>query len=206
MLITFGGLPGTGKTTVSRALAQRLGATYLRIDAIEQAIRDVGVLSGDIGPAGYVIAHAVAEANLALGKTVVADCVNPVAASRNGWRLIAARLGVHIIEVEVICSDKAMHRARVEGRTTDIVGLALPTWQMVLERRYDNWSEPHLVIDTAAPRPDEATAVIERSIEEAHSIGEPAGLKSLLLSNAARGDLNIPQRGNRFRRPPYGQA
>ena len=37
MLIVFGGLPGTGKTTVARELARQLGAVHLRIDSIEQA-------------------------------------------------------------------------------------------------------------------------------------------------------------------------
>ena len=53
-LIVFGGLPGTGKTTISRALAKKLGAFYLRIDTIEQAANAVGVEK--IGPAGYVVA------------------------------------------------------------------------------------------------------------------------------------------------------
>jgi predicted kinase len=35
----FSGLPGTGKTTISRDLAASLNAVYLRIDTIEQAIR-----------------------------------------------------------------------------------------------------------------------------------------------------------------------
>lgn len=39
MLIVFGGLPGTGKSTIARALARALRATYLRVDVIEQAIR-----------------------------------------------------------------------------------------------------------------------------------------------------------------------
>lgn len=38
MLYIFGGLPGTGKTELSMDLARRLGAVYLRIDAIEQPI------------------------------------------------------------------------------------------------------------------------------------------------------------------------
>lgn len=38
MLIIFGGLPGTGKTTIARELARQTGAMHLRIDSIEQAI------------------------------------------------------------------------------------------------------------------------------------------------------------------------
>nr|WP_246751941.1 AAA family ATPase [Bradyrhizobium diazoefficiens] len=45
-LIVFGGLPGTGKTTVARELTQRLAATYLRIDTIEQTLRSAGLAVG----------------------------------------------------------------------------------------------------------------------------------------------------------------
>ena len=69
MLIVFGGLPGTGKTTLARAFAQRRGATYLRIDTIEQALRSSEMLAGEVGPAGYMVAYALAEANLRLGGT-----------------------------------------------------------------------------------------------------------------------------------------
>ncbi len=41
MLIALGGLPGTGKTTIARELARQLGAVHLRIDSIEQALRDM---------------------------------------------------------------------------------------------------------------------------------------------------------------------
>ena len=157
MLIVFGGLPGTGKTTISRAVASGRSATWLRIDTIEQAIRDANVLARDVGPAGYFVANAVAEANLRNGRVVVVDCVNPVAESRVGWRGVAARAAVPIVEVEVICSDAGEHRRRVEARRSDIAGLILPTWRDVVSHDYQTWDEPHAVLDTAGM--DEAAAI-----------------------------------------------
>jgi predicted kinase len=165
-LVVFGGLPGTGKTTIARALAIRLGATYLRIDIIEQSIRSAGVLAAEVGPAGYFVANALAASNLANGLSVVADCVNPVPESRDGWRGTASRAGAPLIEVEVVCSDRDEHRRRVEGRGTDIEGLVLPTWQSVLEREFAPWPEPHLLIDTASLTPEEAVALVKRTIDE----------------------------------------
>jgi hypothetical protein len=63
MLIVVSGLPGTGKTTIARTLAIEFAAVYLRIDSIEQAIRDTGRrVEGE----GNSVAHAVAEDNLRL--------------------------------------------------------------------------------------------------------------------------------------------
>jgi len=161
MLVVFGGLPGTGKTTIARQIAARRSATYLRIDEVEQAIRAAGVLAGDVGAAGYFVANAVAASNLANGLTVVADCVNPVEESRQGWRETAARTQARIVEIEIVCSDPVEHRRRVEGRSPDIDGLILPKWQAVLQRDYSPWEGPHLIIDTAHLSPNEAIALVE---------------------------------------------
>jgi predicted kinase len=161
MLVVFSGLPGTGKTTISRRIACRRGATYLRIDVIEQAIRSSGVLLGDVGPSGYSVANALAASNLANGQTVIADCVNPVLESRLGWQITASQARATLLEVEVVCSDLTEHRRRVEARVSDIDGLILPSWHAIMNSDYAPWTEPRLVIDTARLTVEEAVATVE---------------------------------------------
>jgi predicted kinase len=149
MLIIFGGLPGTGKTAIGLELARQLGAVYLRIDSIEQAIRDSGVVTRPLNDAGYRVGYAVAEDNLRLGRTVIADSVNPLQLTRDAWIGVADRAHANAIEVEVTCSDPKQHQRRVETRIADIAGLRLPTWQEVATREYQPWERQHIVIDTA---------------------------------------------------------
>lgn len=146
MLIVLSGLPGVGKTTIARELAHSLAAVYLRIDSIEQALRQAGL---DVEAEGYAVAHAVAADNLRAGQTVVADCVNPWPLTRNEWRALAEAIGVPVVEIEIVCSDEIEHRRRVESRVADIVGHRAPTWQQVVERDYRAWDRPRLVVDTA---------------------------------------------------------
>lgn len=163
ILIVFGGLPATGKTTLSRQLTRRIAASYIRVDAIEQSLRAAG---HDVGPMAYVIANALAAENLRLGRVVVADCVNPVLASRDGWRQAALQSSARIAEIEVICSDLALHRQRAEARTSDIAGLKLPTWQDIVDRDYEPWDREHLVLDTAADSIDHLLERVEAYVRD----------------------------------------
>ena len=146
MLIVLSGLPGVGKTTIARALAAELQAVHVRIDSIEHALRSAG---RTVDSEGYRVAYAIAEDNLRLGRTVVADCVNPWPATRREWTLVAERTAVRAISVEILCSDVDEHRRRVEARVPDIAGHRLPTWAEVLERDYRPWDIDRLVVDTA---------------------------------------------------------
>jgi predicted kinase len=149
VLTVISGLPATGKSTVASALAQRIATPYLRVDRIEQTIVAWSSLVHPVGPVGYAVAHQIAAEQLRLGLDVIVECVNPVAVTRDGWIGTARAAGAAVVEVELLCSDLAVHRRRVEIRPSDVEGLVKPTWQEVLGREYEAWSRPHLVLDTA---------------------------------------------------------
>jgi len=169
MFIILAGLPGTGKSTIARDLAIRLGAVYLRIDTIEQAIRSAGPT--DVGPAGYFVAYRLAADNLRLGRAVIADSVNPLHITRDAYRQVALEAGAGCLDVEVICSDLRAHRQRVESRQPEIKGLVPPTWVEVQSHHYEAWDRPHLVLDSAVLSVAQSVEAIAAALAAAGSVG-----------------------------------
>ncbi|GGP24453.1 AAA family ATPase [Silvimonas amylolytica] len=172
MLIVFGGLPGTGKTTLARLLAKELQATYVRVDTLEQAMVRAFPAGTEIGAAGYTVAHAVTAENLSAGTTVVVDAVNALEFVRQIWRDLAAEAKTALFEVECICSDAAIHQQRVEEREADIPGHAQPTWQEVEAREYEPWSAPHQQIDMAFNTPAAALTLLLAQLQATHPQSE----------------------------------
>ncbi|WP_138468275.1 AAA family ATPase [Poseidonocella sp. HB161398] len=159
VLVAFAGLPGTGKSTIARALSVAAGAVYLRVDEIDAAIwaLDPG---RDIGPESYHVAAALAASNLELGHAAIIDCVNPWPLTRAIFSAAAERAGVPMLGVETICADRAEHRRRVETRATGVPGLAMPDWAAVEARDYEPWEAADLRIDTGITGVAEAVAAI----------------------------------------------
>ncbi|MGE4372835.1 MAG: AAA family ATPase [Xanthobacter sp.] len=147
-LIAFSGLPGAGKSTIAKAVARTSGAFLLRVDEIDAAIWALDP-QRDIGPESYHIAAALAVSNLRLGHSVIADCVNPWPLTRAIFTSAAERACCAFLGIEVICSDPAVHKKRVEERVSDIIGLKVPDWATVMQRDYKPWPEAQLHLDTA---------------------------------------------------------
>ncbi|RDC72381.1 adenylyl-sulfate kinase [Rhodovulum sp. 12E13] len=159
-LVVFSGLPGSGKSTLARGLAQRLlaagrPALWLRIDTIEHALAASVLRIARAEDAGYLAAQGVARDALALGVSVVADCVNPWPLTRDQWAALAPATGARLTELEITCSDVAEHRARIEARHAAGEG---PDWAAVEARDWRPWRRPVPRLDTAGRPPDAALA------------------------------------------------
>ncbi|NIJ39983.1 putative kinase [Parvibaculum indicum] len=164
LLIVFSGLPGSGKTTIARELARRLGAVHLRIDTIEQSMANAGIDMSEVPESGYSVGYALAEDNLRLGAIVLADSVNPLRITRDAWHKPARAAGCPAIDVEIVCADKDEHRARVESRVSDIEGLEQPDWRKVQAREYHDWHIERIAIDTAGRSPESCVDELMRRI------------------------------------------
>ena len=165
-LYIFSGLPASGKSTLAELLVRRVGAAYVRIDTIEQALREL--CSVDVQAEGYRLAYRLAADNLRLGISVVADSCNPIELTRREWERVATNVGAQYVNIEVVCSDLQEHRRRVETRRSAVQGLRLPTWQDVTARAYDRWTAGRVVIDTFG-RP--ATACVDELLTTMGSEG-----------------------------------
>jgi predicted kinase len=164
VLIAMAGLPGAGKSSVAEGLASALAAPVVSVDPIEAALLRAGIERVQpTGYAAYVVAEAVAGGVLALGQTAIVDAVNAVEPARRQWRDLASRHRVRLAVIEVVCSDTALHRRRLEGRVRGIEGLDEPDWASVERRRaeYEPWTDRPLVLDSV----NDLSANIEHALE-----------------------------------------
>lgn len=68
ILYIFSGLPASGKSTLAKLLAAKVGATYVRIDTVEQGLRDL--CNFKVEGEGYRLSYRIIRDNLDLVSVV----------------------------------------------------------------------------------------------------------------------------------------
>ena len=162
ILFILSGLPASGKSTLAKLISKEYNAFYLRIDTIEQSLRDLCDL--DVQGEGYRLAYRIANDNLDLKHHVVADSCNPINLTRQEWEKVAIQNKCLYINIEVICSNKREHEKRCETRDNEVAGLRLPTWDEIQNREYDVWESDHIKIDTANRSVEDSFSELKKKI------------------------------------------
>ena len=166
-LIIVGGGPGTGKTTLSRALAEQLGAQVISTDDVRRELQRAGVIAGTAGvlDAGLYTPENVctvydevlrrAHRLLSSGTSVILDGTWRGTRRRERARELADQTRSPI--VELTCSiplEKAS--ARIESRRVTNSD-ATPQIAAEMAEHADSSIEDHL-IDTSQPLADSVKA------------------------------------------------
>ncbi|GAY13504.1 AAA family ATPase [Mycobacterium sp. shizuoka-1] len=163
-LILVGGGPGTGKTTLSRALAEELGAQVISTDDVraemvrrgeitgEPGVLDEGIYTRENIDAVYEGVLRRAHLGLCEGRSVVLDGTWHDPRHREMARHIAAEAGA--TEIEFACTaslDATLARVRDRTHTTSQVTPEITT--ALAERTEQAWAGA-VRIDTTAPLAD----------------------------------------------------
>lgn len=169
-VLAVGGLSGTGKSTLARALAPHLGvapgATILRSDAIRKRLAGVaeterlaaGGYSRDMSARVYGTLHRRAGLQAKAARAVIADAVYARATERRRIRAVAQRAGVPFtgIWLDMPVADA---KSRVAARSGDVSD-ATPE---VVERQAAFTQAPGdwLILDARQPTDDLVGQVLD---------------------------------------------
>jgi predicted kinase len=163
-LVVFAGLPGTGKSSLARALARDLRAVYLDKDtikdctmrligesALEQNSQTAGALSRFAGALSYELLVDLARDNLTLGLSVVVDSPAAYQTFRDRIKVVARATKAELRLIECICTDERLLRQRIEHRGQDLPDYRTRDWQTFQQDRgrFERLTDQRLVVDTA---------------------------------------------------------
>jgi predicted kinase len=172
LLVQMAGAPGAGKTTLGRAVADRIGGVVINSDVVKTSLLDADVPWSLAGPAAYRALVALADDLLDQSRSVVLDSPSHYPQiPENGLR-VAARHGAAYRFIECCCADSDELRRRLAARTpmrSQMRDLDLPppdsggtfTAVRVGEHRWQTFGPPegHLTVDTGG--------ALEPAVEEA---------------------------------------
>ncbi|MCK9519379.1 MAG: ATP-binding protein [Dehalococcoidia bacterium] len=163
-LVILSGLPGAGKTTFARNLAERLPHVHIESDAIRRAFAAQPAYTPPEHARVFRSAERQAATALRKGETVVVDATNLTAKDRRRFLQLAARTGVPLVAVRIVAPEETI-RERLARPRDGWSQADLGVYEM-MRGRAQRFSVPVVVVDTRFPL-GPSVELVARLLEEA---------------------------------------
>lgn len=165
-LIVMRGYPGTGKSTIARAIAHALDAPIIDRDIIRQTAVDILGNLPETGRFSYELMFALTKEQLKLGLSVVVDTPLTYQTTYKQALHLANSFGVPMLVVHCQCPPE-VQRNRLEGRKGEVSQFQLTSWE-----EWERWQpifevfdDDGCIIDTSQPIHDSLKKVLHRLFE-----------------------------------------
>ena len=141
-LILFSGLPGTGKTSLSQALAAHFHYPLFTKDRLQSRLRAQG-LAERSSVDGYLLILDLAEQQLALGVSAILDGVFPFEGFRFRAQQVASQHQATFFPIYCHCSDTVLWKLRLEKREQNVPDWTPVGWDEVqrIQPEFLSWEE-----------------------------------------------------------------
>lgn len=173
-LILFAGMPGSGKTTLARMVAQHLNLPIFSKDRVQRVLRDHHLAAENTGD-GYYIILDMADEQLSLGVSVVLDATFPLDHFRMVASETATRHHARFSAFYCYCSDDNLWHERMDSRVQYVPGWKPVGWDDVLRMRqyYQPWDDNALTIDSLRGSEENFALVLDAIHSAKHHIYVP---------------------------------
>lgn len=171
--VVMRGFPGTGKSTIARAVAAALRAPLIDRDVIRQKAVDVFGDNPGIGRFSYELMFALCKEQLRLGLGVVVDTPLTYRDTYDQCLALAETFEIPMLVVHCQCPPDVQKR-RLEGRKGMVSAFQITSWEEWLrwKPRFEDFDDNGCVIDTSNPL-DDSLATVMRCIQELHTPSLP---------------------------------
>ena len=168
-LVVMRGYPGTGKSTIARAISTALHAPLIDRDILRQKAVDIFGNVPHVGRFSYELMFALAEEQLSLGLSVVVDTPLTYRTTYEQAKELAQSFHVPMVVVHCQCPPE-VQKSRLEGRVGKVSEFQITSWKewMHWKPRFEDFDDDGCIVDTSNPL-DDSLAKVMRTIHELHS-------------------------------------
>jgi predicted kinase len=161
MLIVMRGYPGTGKSTIARALARTLQIPLIDRDIIRQTAVDILGYRPEIGRFAYDLLFALSRKQLELNLSVIIDTPLTYRRTYEQAREMAQSFRIPMLVIHCQCPSELQKR-RLEGRKGTVSQFQITSWEEWehWKPRFEEYEDEGCIVNTANPIHDSLTHIL----------------------------------------------